>query len=694
MTVLPSVRINLNAALGVTFETVIAMLWFIKAMGFRRIYLSCVLQNPRPKQGDDPRADCGYGPNSWEIDPRLGGAAALVDLCLGAQKEGLQVCLDLVHHMNPEGNIWWQDIELRPKFFCWDPNVGPDGVGMNYAGFDHLQALNITDPAVATSFYRSLIELYRRGLLTGFLRIDFPDGIGDPHAYARWLKQTFPGLPILFECTRPPGHALPEGVVGTTGGDTIRDLFLACANQAGLTALVEEGVRQTGCALTFQDHMTEVIRDRMKQPWFHWHERLLQHLRRLPGAPDVSLEAIVEGLLSLPDRAWPDLATRTLTDYDRELIERSNLPEGLCDILLLKGNTSFNPWIELWWRTVANLRCLAFRIACGRDLRLPLTHEGGIGPDACAIDGRELHRRVLDRIARAAGTLITDNSHDRRFGPIQAAFTAALTHHADLFLQYLQRWQGMNAHLGSADVPGREFAWLAYQTLAVLPITSRAGRKHLFDLAAVQDFLVRTAREHGVRTAWWPPEKVNRTYEQAVLDWLVALDGNETFVDSLAEFQDSIRDTAMNIAFGWILMRLTGQPHFELTCLNGESLLPDPHNRRRVDVAPLEANVRAFETGTPPSNETAYQWLIWLVNNLVAVRNDMDYTLVTADGGNLAFRVGGNIHVSVPLTPLGLQQVSPHVAPEDDDGWCDLLKPLRPLHPAYQRLGLYVKKED
>jgi maltooligosyltrehalose synthase len=666
------------------------MLWFIKAMGFRRIYLSCVLRNPAPKEGEDPRADCGYGPNSWEIDPRLGGVDALVELCRRAQEEGLQVCLDLVHHMNPEGNIWWHGLELRPKFFCWDPTVGPDGVGMSYAGFAHLQAVNVTDPEVATSFYQALIELYRLGLLTGFLRVDFPDGIGDPHAYARWVKQTFPGLPILFEYTRPTGHDLPEGVDGTTGGDTICDFFLACSSQAGLTELLQAGGEYSGCSLTLEDHMLDVARDALSQPWYRCHaERLAQELARL-GGPELSVGEVVEGLLSFPERAFPDLARRTLGKTDRELISQARLPEEVRQILGLERSERFNSWIELWWRTVANLRCLAFRIAGGKDGRLPIGHEGG-SSDVPAIDGTELNARILDRRARAPGTLVASDSHDTVLSSVPRAWLAALTNYAPEFLARVRSWREMNVGYGDTDFPGPEVEWLVYQLLAVLPTVQVAGRLQPFDLKRVHEFIVRTARERGQRTAWWPPEKVNAAYEQAVHDWLVAIYNNPTFVDSLAEFHNIIRDTAETFALGWILLRLTGQPQFELSSLDGEALLRDPDNRRKKDVAPLEANVRAFQTGTPPTRATAHQWLVWLVNNLVAGRNDMDYTLVTTDSGNLAFRMG-EIHVSVPLSTRGLQQLSQHVAPEGADGWSDLLKPLRLLNPAYARLGLYIKE--
>lgn len=682
MTKKPSIRVNLNASLGVTFAEVRRRLRVYANMGFGNLYLSCVLHNHSPGPGSDPRTDSGYAPYTAAIEPRLGGDVEAILLCQEAARLGLQVSFDVVHHMNRHGNVWFADDGLRPDFFCCETGPLADNpVAMDYAGFDSMVAVETANPVACAALYEPLLALHQKGLVTGFLRVDYADGLGDSHTFAAWLAKNFK-RPVLFEYTRPLGQPLPKGVTGTTGGDVIADLLRSCTNRAGLDKIAAAGVLWTGSSMTLQEHVDDVAIWALKQPWFRRHaERLERLMRRLDG-PKVTTDQIVDGLLYFCDRMHPDykLGPAAYSKPEQTLVEGSPMPEGVNLLLLLEYDRKYDQWVQLFWRVVANLRCLAFRIQ--RDLRFHPYHEGGCGADLESLTAAQLDEHVRDRQQHGPQTLVTDATHDTVWGPQQRARAAAVTHEADLFLEHVERWRGHLSHLRTDEVPGREIEWLVFCTLAVLPVTRTTdGTPQLFDVEAVFELVVRTAREHGRRTSWIG---FNTGYEEALRRWLAAIYNHRPFTEAVAEFHDRLDPLGKTFALGWVLLRLLpGTPHFEENCMCGETLLRDPHNRRRVDLEPVEANLTRFEEWQAPTEESAYLWLVWRVLTAVQ-RHELDYQWVPTEDGMFTFRAGPYF-VSVPLTTTA------HLTPPAGEGWTNLLLPLWDINPAYRRLGWYTQ---
>lgn len=675
-----SIRVNLNASLGITFAEVRTWLPLYANLGFRQLYLSCILQNHPIGTDGDPRTDSGYAPFTAAIEPRLGGEAEAILLCQEAARLGMHVCLDVVHHMNRHGNPWFEDDGLRPNYFCCEAGPLADSpVCMDYAGFDNMVALETGDPNVCAAFYKPLLDLHGKGLVTGFLRVDYPDGLGDWHVFAKWLASKF-RLPILFEYTRPLGQPLPNGVTGTTGGDVIADLLRCCTSKVGLDKIAAAGVVATGSSMTLQEHVDGAAIWALEQPWFRRHAERLQRLMTKLKGPKVTTEQIVEALLYFTDRMHPDY-TQGPGGYSKPqqtLVEGSPMPRDVNMLLLLETDAKYDPWVRLFWRVVANLRCLAFRIQ--KDLRFFPYHEGGCGPDLEPLTAAQFDEHVRDRMKHAPQTLVADAHHDTIWGPVQRATAAAVTHEADLFLGHVPRWREHLSHLRSETVPGEEIEWLVYTILAVLPVTRTGdGTPMLFDVDAVYELVVRTAREHGRRTAW---TGFNTDYEAALRQWLTNIYSHTPFTDAVAEFHDTIAPLGKTFALSWVLLRLLpGTPHFEESCLRGATLLRDPHNRARVDLAPVEADLVRFEDGNAPTEESAYLWLVWRV--LTAVReHELDYRWVDTTDGMFTFRAGPYF-VSVPLTTHA------RLTPPTGEGWTNLLLPLWDINPAYRNLGWF-----
>jgi maltooligosyltrehalose synthase len=680
-------RVNVNARQGITFAELERRLPTYERLKIRWLYLSPFLTVNPPEETSDARLDHGYNPCSTEVDPRLGGMSGFLALSKAAKLRGIEICADVVHHMSRRGNSRFDDLSQRHLFFFAEAGEGGDCLG--YAGFNEYVGVNTSNPDACAWFYEPIVQLAQQGAIA-MARVDFVEGVGDPHKLSAWLSHHTGGLPILVELTRRPGQKLPYYVAGTTGGEVIRNLFQAFINGGGLEKIVKEGVNRTGSSLTLAEHAQAIARETLHQDWFRCHVlRLARLLKQLDG-PEVTVDQLVEGLLYFQEVIQPnygagreDPGEDSLTEEDRELIQGSLFSKEMQDVLLLEMDRSFDPWVELFWKIVANLRCLAFRVAGGYDLRYWPAYEGGLGADTPAISLEELHRRVIDQKELAPLTLLADCTHDTIFGPRQRAAAAAITHHAPLFLASAKRWRELLAEAGSAEVPGEEIEWLVLTILAVLPMDKGAGgTPTLYNIDHVFDLVVRTAREGKRRTNWL---EFDEKYETALRKWLAAAYGNRPFVDALAQFHNEIDPLAETFALAWVLLRiLPGHPHAEETQLGGGVLLRDPHNRARVEIDPLTALVESFQAGQDPTRENAYTWLIWRVFQETARLELDDYRPVSLKDGVFAF-TAGNCFVCVPTTPQ-----AKHLRPQGD-GWQDVIPTLRGLHPAYEALGLYVR---
>ena len=97
---------------------------------------------------------------------------------------------------------------------------------LNYRRFfdiTTLAAVTVEQPEVFDDTHREILAWVDAGEVTG-LRIDHPDGLADPGAYARRLRGAAPGAWIVIEKILHPGEALPASwpVDGTTGYDAMR----------------------------------------------------------------------------------------------------------------------------------------------------------------------------------------------------------------------------------------------------------------------------------------------------------------------------------------------------------------------------------------------------------------------------------------------------------------------------------------
>ncbi len=122
---------------------------------------------------------------------------------------------------------------------------------LNYRRFfdiTTLAAVTVEQPEVFEDTHREILTWVNAEEVTG-LRVDHPDGLADPGAYVRRLRDAAPNAWIVIEKILHPGEELPASwpVDGTTGYDALREMsgvLLDPAGEATFTKLAERlGVR-------------------------------------------------------------------------------------------------------------------------------------------------------------------------------------------------------------------------------------------------------------------------------------------------------------------------------------------------------------------------------------------------------------------------------------------------------------------
>ena len=112
---------------------------------------------------------------------------------------------------------------------------------------DTLVGLRVEDPEVFADTHELILLWVAEGVVDG-LRVDHPDGLGDPEQYAERLARATGGVWIVVEKILEAGEELPSSwpVAGTTGYDLLNVIGGLFVDPAGEPAVTEGYGRLTG----------------------------------------------------------------------------------------------------------------------------------------------------------------------------------------------------------------------------------------------------------------------------------------------------------------------------------------------------------------------------------------------------------------------------------------------------------------
>ncbi len=513
-----------------------------------------------------------------------------------------------------------------------------------YLDVNELAALRVEEPKVFARVHERTVDWVRRGLVAG-IRIDHPDGLADPTAYFRRLRELVPNAWVIAEKVLEPGHSLPAGwpVDGTTGYEFMNLCFGLFVDPQGLHALSNSYAELT------------------KAPTPRFSELASAGKREVLGS---GLVAEVTRLTHVAQRA---LATRELHSSTRAL------SEALCELLVAmpNGRTHRSPHLPPTGSERAQLRtALAssveerpelaselsaiesvlsgpLRVAddwelCQRFQQLtaavgakgvedtafyrfgPLSAlcDLGANPELATFTPADFHEHCQKVVSERPLTMNTTSTHDTKRGEDARLRIATLSELSGEFALREARWRRLTPRLKSLDA---HFEHHLYQTfVGSWPMT----RERLTQYA------LKAARETKRFTSWLDQ---STQYEADVSAFIAGCVECAPFVADLEEFLGPVRRLAGVYSLAQVLLKLTvpGVPDVYQGSELRELHLVDPDNRRAVDFGARRALLRqlshAKAADFEPNDERAK---LWLMRRTLELRN----ALPSAFGATASYR--------------------------------------------------------
>jgi (1->4)-alpha-D-glucan 1-alpha-D-glucosylmutase len=625
-------RLQLTEAFGFRAARELAVP-YIAELGASHLYLSPVLQ---ARHGSTHGYDVA---DPTRISDDLGGEAEFRALCGAAREAGLGVVLDIVpNHMatSEEENPFWRDLDLRAKFFDWDPT---SGWYRRFFDIGELGGVRVEDPDVFETTHAKVLELVHDGLVDG-LRIDHPDGLANPREYLDRLRERG-AQHVWIEKILEPGERLRDWPVeGTTGYEFANDvtaLFIDPAGEGPLTELYRE---LTGEQRSFAELASEAKLEVAQATFTQEFDRL----RAL--YPHGALEE--SAVLLHVYRTYVEPASGRLDEEDR----RANavLPADLQRVLQLEERSpELDEFVVRWQQTTGPVMAKGVEdTAFYRYFRLTALNEVGGDPDRFSLHPDGFHEAALERAERFPLWLLASQTHDtKRAGDVRARIGALARMH-ERWGERVRLWRDLT---GGMDDPNEEY--LVWQTLVgAWPIVPQR----------LERYLEKALREAKRNTSWTEP---NERHEQRAKRFVRSLYENQEFLDDFEPFAQEVAIAGEHASLGALLLRLTapGLPDLyqgdEFWSLN----LVDPDNRRPID---WKRRQRAREQVAPNRETRKFQ----LVRRALRLRSEHpaafagSYEPLDLGPDRVGFVRGGLVRVVVPLRPQDSEAGENDLLPE------------------------------
>jgi (1->4)-alpha-D-glucan 1-alpha-D-glucosylmutase len=466
------------------------------------------------------------------------------------------------------------------------------------------------------------------------LRVDHIDGLLDPLAYLRRLRDAVGATPIVVEKILSPGESLPADwpIQGTTGYEFLNDLedvFLDASGYAAVESCYRR-MRRLG-ATSFRDIARSGKRTVLAGALGADVARLaarLQPIARAAGRKwtlDDLVGALTEFMASLPvyrtyvdgrpsiDDADRELVTRAARDASQRVPERAQPIAFIADVIV-DNVPGIAPDLRLAF--VERLQQVSGP-ATAKGIEdtalyqyIPLVSRNEVGgaPDHPLGDAvARLHRANDERQRRWPGSLITTNTHDTKRSADVRARLDVISETPREWERAIKRWRRLNAKhrrtVRGRMAPDTNAEYLLYQMLIALWPAPRAARR-VDDLPdrdwrnaareRLTQYMLKAVKEAKQRTSWVDPDA---EYEAAVKGFIAAVlepSDDAPFLSDVARFVSRIALAGAWNSLARIAVHLTapGVPDIYQGDEAWNFTLVDPDNRRPVDYA-LRASVLA-----------------------------------------------------------------------------------------------------
>lgn len=523
-----------------------------------------------------------------------------------------------------------------------------------------------------------------QGALDG-LRIDHIDGLRDPEAYLRRLREHAPDIWIVVEKILQPGERLPATwpVAGTSGYDFLNVAGGLFVDPAGEAPLTEFYTAFTGEPSDY----AEIVRDKK-----------LLNLRETLGSDVNRLTAL---LLTISQQRWRtrDYMRHELGEVLREII--ASLPiyrtyvraeAGIVreeDLRTIRDTVDaararradLDPYLFTFLGDMLQLRTrgdletefvMRFQqlsgpamakgaedTACYCFNRLISLNEVGGDPGLFGRSVADFNTACAETQERWPQAMLTTSTHDTKRSEDVRARISLLSEVPEQWAEAVRRWSARNERHRTGEYPDRNAEYLFYQTLlGAWPI----------DQERVTDYMRKATREARQHTNWTDP---NAEYEHALETFIADTLADEVFISDFTSFVDGLRTPGWVNALSQALLKMMapGVPDIYQGCDLWDLSLVDPDNRRPVDYALRKRLLAELEHLSPEEIwERRDDGLpkLWTLRQALAARREQSaafgargaYTPLAATGERathlVAFLRGESVITLAPRLVIGL----------------------------------------
>ncbi|MEQ3552340.1 malto-oligosyltrehalose synthase [Pseudonocardia nematodicida] len=552
-----------------------------------------------------------------------------------------------------------------------------------------LAAVRVEDPEVFADTHRVVLDLLAsddratESAVVG-LRVDHPDGLSDPGAYARRLREAIgPDRWLLVEKILHPGEDVPASwpVDGTSGYEALREVCGVFVDPDGAGLLTQFAAEHTG-----EKRSAHAVADDGRHLVVG--EILVAEVRRIadafragPGA-DATLtgvdltgvsaqdlhDAVGELLCGFPvyrSYLTPDAPEGRDSADVAVSVARTRRPDLGALLSGLHAALVADPGSEYAVRlqqtsgmvTAKGVEDTAFY----RYNRLVALNEVGGDPDRFGVSPAEFHTGLAHREAAWPHTMTTLSTHDTKRSEDVRARLAVLAERPGEWASLLRRWAVRH------PLPDRSLELLAWQSLVgAWPISAER----------LAGYLGKAAKEAKLVTS-----HVDAVAEvdEAIAAWPAEVLADAELVAEIEAFVSRIAGLGWSNSLGQKLLQLAGPgiPDVYQGTELFEYSLVDPDNRRPVDIGERERLLSALDEGAlpPVDAEGAAKLLVTAAGlRLRRFRPELftGYTPLPAQGPAAAHAVafsrgGGSLVAVATRLPDGLAERG---------GWGDTALPL------------------
>jgi (1->4)-alpha-D-glucan 1-alpha-D-glucosylmutase len=640
-------RLQLTSAFG--FAAARELVPYLSDLGISHLYLSPSFQAREGSTHGYDVIDPG------KLSDALGGISEFQRLAADAAAAGMGIVLDVVpnHMATDEGNRFWADPKLREQFFDVDPVTGRH---RRFFDIDELASVRQEDPEVFAATMGFVLTLVRDGLVDG-LRVDHPDGLLDPGAYLRGLREGGAAHVWVEKILDPGEHLRDWAVSGTVGYEFLNDVAGLFIDPAG-----EQDLTQLWAQVSGDDRMFEAIahQAKLEQATGSFRPELERLARTLaPGAdaqtaaaPLGGLDALAHSLASLPIyRTYVDPEAGVIEQADRAAIEASEMMPEVAQRLLLETDAPHEFVTRFQQTTPAIMAKGVEDTAFYRYCRLLALCDVGGDPSRFGVEVERFHAGNAERAQRFPQNLLTTMTHDaKRSADVRARIGALASLPQETEHQW-QRFAELTEPLRSAGAPDDVERFFIFQTLiGTWPI--EADR--------IEAYMEKAMREAKRNSNWIEP---NGDWETAVKRFCRDLIEQGTIDAEFSDFIDRVTELGRRSALGQLALKLTAPGIPDI--YQGDELeyraLVDPDNRRPVDWALRQSLLGQLANGASVEASALKLSLISKVLRLRAQKPETfagSYEPLDAGPACCAFIRGGQVMTLVELPRAGAEPVA------------------------------------